>query len=650
MLTAQRCGPWLLWGALVALVVWAYHPGLLGGFEFDDDSNIVRNTELASTALTADGLWRAALSGFSGLFGRPIPMFSFGMQIALHGLDPFPMKIFNLVVHGLTGVVVYFLAAALFMRMRAISSVYLAPRLAGGVAAAIWLLHPLQVTTVSYIVQRMTSLSALFSALAILIYALERNHQQQSPGRWHVSAPLIVVAGLLAALSKETGLLIPGYLLVAEIFLFHFAAQRRADRLAVIALHASFVGAVLIAGTYFLWRYPEATLGGYPGRTFTMAERLLTESRALIWYLGMILAPDISQMTLYHDDFAISRSLLSPPTTLACILALLLLALSGWIARRRIPWLGFGVCFFLGGHLLESTILPLELVYEHRNYLPAFGVIFAGVAALDRFIAGMSRGKQQLVGAIAVLGIVMLAVATNVRAYVWSGARGATLVDAQNQPQSPRANIAAGIRYAGFAKGSRDEGEKRRFQQLAEQHYRRAVELVPDSPNGILALLLMKYELRTEPPAEVSTELLDRLLHGRIDASTVNGLQAMTDCKIDGVCRMSDEYYLQAMDAAYSNPDILDVYASNLLRCMARYYSESRQDYDTSILLTKRAMELNPTQIGVRLELIQDLAQGGYVASALEELDVLQRQDTLGKYHGTIASWRMQIEGARTVD
>ncbi|MGQ0656499.1 MAG: hypothetical protein ACT4NU_00115 [Chromatiales bacterium] len=639
----MRFIPWS-WAALIGLVAWAYYPGLSGGFEFDDDANIVRNLELVSTTLSVDELWRATLSGFSGALGRPVSMFTFGLQAACTGLDPFPMKVVNLVIHGMTGIALYPLALALLRRLQALRPIPLSPDVVALIVTAIWLLHPLHVTAVSYIVQRMTGLSALFTALAMWVYVVERNHQQQGAERWYVMGPLVGLLGLFAVLAKETGLLLPVYLLVVEVFLFRFQAQRRVDRLAIGVLHGIFALGALIVGTYVLVRHPDVALAGYPGRPFTMVERLLTESRVLVWYLGMILVPDISQMTLYHDNFAISRSLLSPPTTLPSILTLLGLALLGWWSRVKAPWFGFGVFWFLGGHLLESTILPLELVYEHRNYLPAFGIIFTVIYGLARAAAVMSRPKQHVMTVVFFLGVATLAWATHTRAYVWSDAPSAALLDAEHHPDSPRANMAAGTRYAGYAKGATDRNDRDAFMRLAERHFRKAAELVPDSANALIAVMLMYYEQGLAPPADVPSEVKRLLSTGRIDAATVNGLQAMTDCKIKGDCTFSDEYYLAVMDSAFQNPDVLDMYASNLVRCMAKFYSEGRGDHDAAIMLTKRAMELNPRQIGIRLEVIQDLIRAGYLATALEELAVLEREDKLGRYRAYITPWREDIE------
>lgn len=635
-----------LWFVIAGLVTWAYFPGLTGGFEFDDDANIVRNPELKPTTLSADSLWRSSLSGFSGPLGRPVSMLSFAVQVAIGGLDPFPLKVVNLLIHGLVGAAVYLLSCALVTRLRAIQSIHLPVHIVALIVTAVWLLHPLHVTAVSYIVQRMTLLSSLFTALAVWIYVAERNHQQNSAGRWLTATPTIAALALLAVLSKETGLLLPVYFSLIELFLFQFKARRRVDELSVRGLHGAFALGAVVIGGYILFSHPDLVIGGYEGRPFTMTERLMTESRALIWYLSMIVVPDISQMTLYHDAFPISKSLLSPPSTLVSLLLLASLVVLGWRARRKAPWFGLGIFWFLGGHALESTFLPLELVYEHRNYLPAFGVILACIAGVDRLVARMTPVKQRVLAVGAIATIALLGWTTYTRAYIWSGEPGAFLMDAEHHPESPRANMAAGTRYAGLALAATEKEERHKLRALGERYYRRVADLVPDSANGLLAILLMYYEQQMSPPQDVLNEVIRRLSAGRIDASTVNGLQGITDCKIENVCTFSDEYYLKIMDAAFQNPRVFDPYASNILRCLAKYYSQVRLDHEMAIMLTKRAIELNPRQINIRLELIADLMRGGYLGTALDELDALENADDLKKYNGTIVAWREAINSA----
>ncbi|MBK8894755.1 MAG: hypothetical protein IPN64_12105 [Propionivibrio sp.] len=111
-------------------------------------------------------------------------------------------------------------------------------------------------------------------------------------------------------------------------------------------------------------------LGGYAWRDFSLGERLLTEARVLWFYLHMIVLPNLGEMGLHHDDFLISRGPLSPGPP--CLPRPGYSCLRGERLRtaQQTADSHFRHAFFFVGHAMESTIIPLELVLEHRNYLP----------------------------------------------------------------------------------------------------------------------------------------------------------------------------------------------------------------------------------------------------------------------------------------
>ncbi|MCZ7654258.1 MAG: hypothetical protein M5R42_08160 [Rhodocyclaceae bacterium] len=129
---------------------------------------------------------------------------------------------------------------------------------------------------------------------------------------------------------------------------------------------------------------------GYALRDFSAVERMLTEGRVLWFYLGLILFPRLEALGLYHDDIAVSTGLIAPWTTLLALVGLFGLIWLAWRLRLRMPLTAFGLAWFLIGHGLESTFLPLEIAHEHRNYVPLFGILLAGADGL-RAPAGKRR-------------------------------------------------------------------------------------------------------------------------------------------------------------------------------------------------------------------------------------------------------------------
>lgn len=427
----------LLGVALLATVV-LYWAGLHGPFLLDDANNL----ESVQRWLGGQAAWQQVVfDNHSGLFGRSLSMASFLLSGAAGGFDPFWFKLGNLAVHLGCGV----LGWQVLRRVLALD-----PRLAGkadliaAVLAALWLLHPIHVSTVLYVVQRMAQLSTLFVLAALWAYLAAR--RQLDAGRMRTALaglfvlfPLLWLAGLL---SKENAAVAPALCLVLE--LAYFTGKARNTRVLAMFYGLFLVVPITLAGV-LLWLQPQRLLGGYAVRDFTMGERLLSQSRALIDYLGTLALPRVTSLGVYTDDFAASTGLFSPMTTALSLLALLLVSAAAIVLRKRAPTLFAGWFFFLVAHGIESSFLPLELYFEHRNYLPAFGALLAAAGALALLgqtleRRGIAPGKLGFVvaGALA-LGF---AFGTFGKTRVWQSE--ATLVEEASRyhPDSLRAILA----------------------------------------------------------------------------------------------------------------------------------------------------------------------------------------------------------------
>lgn len=404
----------LLLGAALVATFLLYWVGLSGPFLLDD----IPNLEPVRDWLNHQTSWQSVLSGNqSGLLGRPVAMASFMLSATMGGLDPFHYKLGNLVVHvacGVLGWLVLRRALANDPRLSAHAE------LVASIVAALWLLHPLHASTVLYVVQRMAQLGALFVLAAVLAYLVAR--RQWTAGRrtpalvnLFLVFPVLTLAGVL---SKENAAVAPALCLVFELaYLDNGGRPRRLLQ----AFYGLFLALPLALGLLGFALKPEAALGGYLVRDFTWDERLLSQGRVLVDYIGMLLFPRTPLMGLFADDFPVSTGLLSPATTLLSLLLLATVSAFAIALRRRAPSLFAGWFFFLVAHAMEASFLPLELYFEHRNYLPALGLILAvaGLCTLVprnvrtnvfslRQLGLLAAGGFALVFAFATLGIAML--------------------------------------------------------------------------------------------------------------------------------------------------------------------------------------------------------------------------------------------------
>lgn len=404
---------------VLALTALVYVPGLGGPFVFDDIPNL---KPLLDWLNGVTGWQEALLGNRSGPFGRPLSMLSFVIDAKLFGMAPFSFKLTNLLIHLACGGLIYALLRRLLLRD---SSWHHHAALAALAISTVWLLHPLQVSTVLYIVQRMAQLSTLFMLVALLAYvhgreALEQGHQRAGLAWLFLAVPVATTLGILC---KENAALAP--LLCAVLELGYFRASTQAPRPLAIKIFfwLGLVLPVLAVCVWYAWP-PSRLLANYSVRTFTLGERLLSEPRALFDYIGALLLPRGPTLGIYTDGFPVSEGLLQPATTLLALIGLLALVVIAIAARRRAPAVFTGIVFYLAGHVMESSVFPLELYFEHRNYLPSVGFFLALAGALKWLFdklppttPGSSQSRLLAIGALALCG--MLATATAARAWVW---------------------------------------------------------------------------------------------------------------------------------------------------------------------------------------------------------------------------------------
>ncbi|MFZ4790958.1 MAG: hypothetical protein ACOYMW_08720 [Candidatus Competibacteraceae bacterium] len=431
----------LLFGLLL-LTALAYNSGLGGSLQLDDTENLRIFQEYEAGRITA----REVIFGNeSGHLGRPVAMLSFWLDWISNGGDPASLKYHNLLLHLLNGVLIFSLIVLLLREDSVFGSARHSLALA---VVAFWWLSPMQVSTVLYVIQRMAQLSTCFTLLGLIAYTSGRLLSDRQPRwDWILIGTCFLICMPLAALSKENGLLLPLLALLVEGYCFQFSGSlitRRGLQLLFIVTVA--LPAVLAVSWLLL--HPGMVLSGYESRDFSFTERLLTEPRILWDYVRQLLVPDIRLMGLVHDDFPLSRSLFDPPQTVLAIIAwLVVISIALFASRTPLRMTGFGVLFFLAGHVLESSIFPLELYFEHRNYLPSVGLYLA-VVTIGFWLAQRYRHPR-----LALAGLLMLigfyTAATVLQARDWAEPYGLIHKAALYHPASPRSLIQTSLAHAG---------------------------------------------------------------------------------------------------------------------------------------------------------------------------------------------------------
>jgi hypothetical protein len=358
---------------------------LSGAFQLDDVGNLADLAYVEDKGTAADFI----LAGKAGPLGRPIALLTFALQAEHWDQNASAFLRFNLLLHLLNAVL---LAGCLYL-LNAIRDVDRDRAILVAVAAAsMWVLMPLLASASLLVVQRMTTLSALFSLLGLGGYLLARRRIENAGKAALVWMSLSLAGGtLLAALCKETGLLLPVLVLSLELTVLN-KPNSMGQR-----YWRYWQGLFLFLPTLVLIAY-LLSVTGYPEwlelrRGFSAWERLLTESQLLWVYLYKALVGLPAHLGVYQTPVEVSRSLFEPLTLFASIAwASLLAAAIVW--RRRFPLLALAALWYLAGHLIESTVVPLEVYFEHRNYLPVIGPLYAvsaflllGTAKLRRIAA-----------------------------------------------------------------------------------------------------------------------------------------------------------------------------------------------------------------------------------------------------------------------
>lgn len=581
--------------------VLCYWPGIKGGFLFDDFHNL---EQLGVYGGVHDwpSLYAYLHGGMSGPLGRPLSLLSFLLDDNTWPSYAPWFKLTNLWVHLLCGLLLCWvnLLVLRLMRFEETAAQWMAV-----FAAACWMLHPLMVSTTLYVVQRMAQLATLFIFAGLLGYLHGRRMLENSPVAAYICMSFSLAAGtLVAVLAKENGALLPLLVLVLEICLAERMHGRKPDyRWQVV----------------FLW-VPSAALLAYlaskinfspdlwPERRFDQPQRLWSESRILWSYLKLLFLPQIEGQGLFQDGFEISKGWMNPWITLPAMSGVFLLLIGSIALRKKFPVLCFGILFFLCGHLIESTVIGLELYFEHRNYLSAAFLFLPFSCFL--YVNSKKIGNW-MVFFIGVFIIVILSGMTLKRSELWSDTDKLQLYWAGENPNSPRAQNAMASYLV--RTGRADE---------ADAVLQRAIERMPKSAFLNIAYILQRTYVKRATVDDFE-QAIKNLDGNYFDAQAVVALRTLVDnSNLSTSPEMYRTYTLELIDAVAKNSD----FKNNSLNLRLVPYLKAKiygrqGDFKNSCDNFHRAALVSESVDSV-LVMVADSANAGDSVCALDLLDI----------------------------
>lgn len=540
---APSATPW--WPVAAGLLVLAfalfeiYGPALDGPFLFDD-----RYLPFLMPGF-ADNPLRAWVVGV-----RPMLMVTYWMNTRLFGLDPYWFHFINLVMHGAAAACVWLIARKLTP---------------GHVFAAfctlIFLVHPLQTESVSYIASRSEVASGMFflAGWAVFLY-------RRAPAISVGESLLVMVLYGMAVLTKEHTIVLAPVLLLTDYFFnpgFTFEGIKKNWKL--------YVGLVLagIGPVLFLARtLRNADSAGFNMKDLTAVDYLLTQVRALWVYVRLYLLP-IQQNLDY--DMPISRSLFDYGAGLS-LLSWLVLAGIAWVKRKEWPLASFGFFLFLLLLAPTSSFLPIrDVLVERRMYMAVFALSLIAVEFLRRW-----KTSTVTLGALtAVIGLALMAV-TYQRNLVWNSALALWTDAATKSPNKARPHFQ--LAYAHYEKGQCAD---------AVRAYSRAAEL-----QKLDEQLLVDWALALDcagQPALALTRLeeANRLAPSAHHYSLMGMIRGKTQQYEEGLAALAEA---EKLDGRFA---MLYVYRGNIYL--------ARREFDLSIAQFEKALSIEP-ELGVGIQ------------------------------------------------
>jgi len=614
--------------SLLLLVLITYSNSFYASWHLDDGPNITENRNAHLQGFSWSEVKNALLaspSGSSVAFLRPVSRFSFALNSYFLGKDVFGYHVVNVSIHVLASFFLYlFLASAL--ELPAVRTRYGTPhRFAALLVTVFWAIHPIQTQAVTYIVQRMASMAGMFYIMSMYFYLKAQLAHDRTARRWFIAAA--AGAGILSFGSKENAIVLPVSILLLRLLIVQgFTTENLRKTLRDLLVYYLLPLLVVTAFLFSFHDIIDRVFALYHARAFTLWERLLTEQRVMLLYISLLLYPLSTRFSVDHP-LEISRSLLDPPSTALSIVAILTILAAALLLARKQPLITFSVLFFFINHVVESTILPMELVFEHRNYIPSMFFFVPVVMGIMRLLVFVSHSRPMRVFLLTSVGlaVVVLGYATFMRNLVWNSERSLWTDCLQKYPSSSRAhhNLGrdygvsgdverayqeyalalespfissspkeAGITYFNMGLLAHERGDLEKAYTL----YVKAIGIDPCCPGAgnNMAGILLGRSLSNAPAA---LDLLDRAIHCGDESETVLALSNKS------ILLWKLGRHQEALEAVHRAFEMDQDSPLNLLRF--GYMLKEKGDIENASVHFRRILTMNPRDVHASLFLAE---------------------------------------------
>jgi len=599
-----------------------YSNTLESPFILDDEQNIKENTDIRINEITIGSLVKVVFK--NGYFSkRPVSKITFALNYYFHQYNLKGYHVVNIIIHVLSSILLYF-----FIRITlitpALQSKYNNPEYFAFFAAMVWMVHPLHTQSVTYIVQRMSSMSAMFYLLSMLFYVTGRMHlkkdmpgnsQSKTRGSFFFSTSGLyflgaVLAWLLALGSKQSAAALPVFIFLYEWYFFRDLDRTWLKR----NMKKNFTIVVLIGLTslFILETAPLEhlrSINDFSNHEFTFMERVFTQPRVVIYYLSLLFYPHPSRLNLDYD-FPLSNSLVDPLTTLFSIFVIAGLIWFAVCMAKKERLLSFCILWFFGNLIIESSVIPLAVIFEHRTYLPSMLICLLMIITGHRYIKFKGAGVIFVCIVTAVFSFW-----TYQRNMVWSDFFTLWSDCVKKSPQKARPHISLGVAL-----------QEQGYLDDAVKHYEKALNIDNEDEMAHYNLgIALKKQGRTE----------DSIKH-YMEAVHINPDYGKAHYNLGNAIKKQgrlDDAVKHYMEVLRIDPDYERAYFSLGIAL------KKQGRVDEAIKHYRKAVRLKPDHMEAHYNLGNALQEQGHVDDAIEHyLDAVRIRPNFAKARNNLGN------------